>query len=160
MWEEKTEDAADDAPETKSNAWTRKLFVMGIVIVGVLAFKQFHQPSGLQAAGWVSDWEQAIAQSRATGKPALVLFTADWCPSCRQFESEVLSRSDVRERLERDYTLVTVDLTERGGPNSARAASYGVQSIPTLIRYGATGKEVARSNGMPAEALLNWAGVR
>jgi thiol:disulfide interchange protein DsbD len=160
MWEEKTEELAEEAPESVSSAWARKLFVMGIVIVGVLTWKQFHHPSSLQAGGWGSDWDQAVAQSRATGKPALVLFTADWCPACKQFESETLSRSDVRAELERNFTLVTVDLTEQSGPNARRVQAFGVQGIPTLIRYGASGKEVARTNGMGAESLMRWLGSR
>jgi thiol:disulfide interchange protein DsbD len=116
-----------------------------------------HGPeSALASAGWTSDWDAAVQQSKATGKPALILFTADWCPACRQFESETLADSDVQKFLRDTHTLVMVDLTDRNGPNTARAAEFGVKAIPTLILYDQAGKEKARAFGMPTDLFMTW----
>ena len=70
----------------------------------------------------------------------------------------MLERDDVKDYLKSNYTLVTVDLSDRAGPNVALAQKAGVQAIPTIIRYDRSGQEVARSHGMPAEGLFAWLG--
>jgi thiol:disulfide interchange protein len=131
---------------------------MGFAAAGIaifLTWQHYNSPSSA-VAGWNSDWNKAVAQSRATGKPALVLFTADWCPSCRQFESEVLSRADVKNYLAANCTQVIVDLTDREGENNRRAMEYNVRSIPTVVLFDGSGREVARSNGTPAGPFKSW----
>lgn len=131
------------------------LVVVALLVVGVVAFKWNRGPSGA-FAGWMTDWDQAVARSKATSKPAVVLFTADWCPACRAFEADALSRPDVKKYLAENHTLLVIDLTNQGGPNSEVAARCGVRAIPTLIRYDRNGRETGRSNGMPPDTLLAW----
>ena len=57
-------------------------------------------------------------QSKSTGKPALVLFTADWCPPCKQLKSETLSDAKVKVAIAASFTPVVVDLSDRDGPNN------------------------------------------
>jgi thiol:disulfide interchange protein DsbD len=123
----------------------------------LLAVWHYFRPSHALAGGeWMTDWDQAVEKSQASGKPALVLFTADWCPACRQFESSTLSDSAVRKHLSDNFTLVVIDLTKQEGPNLERARECGVTGIPTIIRYGRDGREIARSHGMSSNELLNW----
>src|SRR4051812_27416287 len=61
-------------------------------------------------------WNESVRRSQATRKPALVLFTADWCPACREFEGRTLVRNDVRDMMESRYTPIMVDLTRPDSP--------------------------------------------
>lgn len=134
-----------------------RLGIFMLLVVGALiCARQFGPKHALAGAGWTNDWDSAVEQSKSTGKPALVLFTADWCPSCKMLESEVLTQSQVKRHLQDNYTLVVVDLSQQGGPNDAKARECGVSSIPTLIVYDKSGRERDRSNGMPADQLLAW----
>ena len=159
----KTDDGISDVLKTTHSV---KLLLAIFLIVLAVTCWQFSGPKdALASAGWSNNWEAAIAQSRTSGKPALVLFTADWCPACKQFESEALTQNDVKKYLRENYTLITVDLSDRNGPNNSRARDYGVRIIPTLILYDKSSNEVARGFDMPADALLLWlrtggAGVR
>ena len=42
---------------------------------------------------WRTEPADAEAESRSTGRPLLIAFSADWCMPCRQLESSVLSAS-------------------------------------------------------------------
>lgn len=141
---------------TTRGGWGR----VGLVVLALVAGGWFlwgQRPGhSFAGGGWLTDWDAAVEQSKASGKPALVLFTADWCPACKRFEADALAREDVREHLRANYTLLVMDLSDRSGPNAEQAGRCGVRSIPTLIRYDHRGQEVARAHGMPGDALLAW----
>jgi thiol-disulfide isomerase/thioredoxin len=128
-----------------------KYIVLGLlVVVGFVAWRSYGPKPVL--AGWSQDWS---ATAQPTGKPTLVLFTADWCPPCKQFKQE-LARDDVAAFLQKNYSLVVVDLTDRTSENNSRAAWYGVQAVPTLILFDTEGVERGRNNGMSGDDLLTW----
>ncbi len=134
----------------------RVIVIVALVGAAVLGWRFFGPQHALAKAGWIDDWDKAVEQSNKSGKPALALFTADWCPPCKTLKSQVLSDPEVQKYLRENYTLVVVDLSDRAGPNNRRAAEFGVRSIPTLIAYNESGQEAGRAPGMPADALLNW----
>jgi thiol:disulfide interchange protein len=152
---ESLDDLGNQRTSTANPSLRLGLFVL-LVAGALICARQFGPKHALAGAGWTSDWDAAVQQSKSTGKPALVLFTADWCPSCKMLESDVLTQSQVKQHLQDNYTLVIVDLSEQGGPNDARAREFSIKSIPTLIVYDKSGAERDRSHGMPAEQLLAW----
>src|SRR5262245_31954970 len=130
---EELEDHVAPAPRGKA---TGNVVAFVLIVAALCLGWKYLRPSSAFASGdWLTDWDQAVEKSQSTGKPALVLFTADWCPSCRQFESSTLHDSSVRQFLSENYTLVVIDLTKQDGPNMERARDFGVSSIPTLIVY-------------------------
>lgn len=139
-----------------SRASGKWLLLLLILIGGLFAVRQLIGP-GNAMADWRTDWEEGLQQAESSGKPILALFTADWCSPCQQFKKDVLCDSEVAARLRNEFTLVKVDLTERNGPSSQTAATYGVSGIPTLIRFDASGKQVDRvSGGLPKDIFLAW----
>lgn len=72
--------------------------------------------------------------------PAVLDFSATWCPPCRQMKPEF-------ESVERKYAsrvrFVTIDVDD----NEALAREYGIQSIPTIVYIDKSGKEAGRSTG-------------
>jgi thiol:disulfide interchange protein len=155
---EHIETLEDYSVPPSNRSTTAKLIALAVFVCAVaVAWRFLGGPrSALAGQGWNSDWDDAVLQSNSTGKPALVLFTADWCPACRQFESEVLTDSQVKQYLRENYTLVLVDLSDRTGPNNGRARDFGVKAVPTLILYDRAGQEKARGHGMPADTLMLW----
>jgi thiol:disulfide interchange protein len=134
-----------------------------VLLVVALAAVWFTNRAGpqLTLAGdvpWAQEWNDAVRRSQATRKPALVLFTADWCPGCRWFESNTLVRGDVRGVMESRYTPIKVDLTSQDSPNQFLAQQYKIEAIPTLIRYDANGREVARTHALGPDELMAWLG--
>src|SRR5690349_9331966 len=95
-----------EAPDRPARSFfSIRRLVVAMVVSAIFAMARSHlsPKEAMAAAGWMNNWDQAVEQCRATGKPALVLFTADWCPSCRQFESEVLSQDEVKSYLQEHY---------------------------------------------------------
>jgi thiol:disulfide interchange protein len=151
-----TSDHGDETRAARRN-WLPWCVVLAI-IGGVTYFSQRGGPALALAeeAPWSQGWNDAVRRSRDSGKPALVLYTAGWCPACRWFESNVLVQPDVRATMESRYTPIMVDLTEAGSPNEALARQYKIESLPTLVVYDSGGGEIARAHAMEADELLEW----
>lgn len=77
----------------------------------------------------MSEFDKIIGES----KPTLVDFFATWCGPCKM---QMPIIEEVKARLGDGATIIKVDIDR----NSAAAARYHVQSVPTLIIF---------KNGMP-----------
>jgi thiol:disulfide interchange protein len=66
---------------------------------------------------WVPYSDAALAQAKATGKPVLVEFTADWCGNCQYVEAFVLNNRGVVATLKKhDVVMVKADVTDDDAP--------------------------------------------
>ena len=69
-----------------------------------------HLPHGL--TGYF-DYKEALAASKATGKPLFVDFTGHACVNCRKMEEYVWAKPAVLKRLQNDYIIVSLYADER-----------------------------------------------
>ncbi|MEA2707580.1 MAG: hypothetical protein QOF78_181 [Phycisphaerales bacterium] len=142
----------------KSRVWQ----VVVAIVAGVVGLGYFMYRPGPalaladEAAAWSKGWNDSVRRSRDTGKPALVLYTADWCPACRWFESEVLIAPEVKTQMTARYTPIMVDMSRRDSPNHALAKQYKIEALPTLVLYNREGRELARTHALPVEDLVAW----
>ncbi len=110
----------------------------------------------VEASAWSSDIDAAIARAGEVGRPIFVLFTADWCGSCKQFDSEVLQNAAVQNRLDQ-FVLLRMDLTDGGGATGIAARKLGVRAIPTLLVFDSSGQPVDLHEGaLPAPFFIDW----
>jgi thiol:disulfide interchange protein len=66
---------------------------------------------------WQPYTEQAFAAARASGKPVLVEFTANWCPNCLSIEGTVYHDPRTKAALNQyDVILMRADLTDQDAP--------------------------------------------
>ncbi|HEV8379316.1 MAG TPA: thioredoxin family protein [Tepidisphaeraceae bacterium] len=142
-------------PKPGMSGRTKGILVAILVFCGFFGWRAWR--GGHALAAWGGNWEKQVDQSESQKKPQLVLFTADWCPACEDFEDKVLSRKDVEAKLQEQFILTKIDLTERGGPNNQIAATFGVKVIPTLVIVGPDGSRSDFLTGsVPAERLYDW----
>ena len=73
--------------------------------------------------------EQATAHSIQTGKPMLVLVTADWCPPCQALKRGALSDSAVNEWVSENMIPVYLE----DGVNQDQIRMLPVNSYPTTL---------------------------
>lgn len=106
----------------------------------------------------VSVAELPAALAAARGRPVLLEFWAEWCPSCLTWEREVFSREDVRAALA-PVVLLQVDATEMTPEVQALLDRHGLAGLPALLVYNREGREqpALRLLGeMPAPAFIRW----
>jgi thiol:disulfide interchange protein len=115
--------------------------------------------SGADAVQWRS-LEAGLAEARATNRPILFDFTAEWCPPCRLMQRQVFADPQAAAEIESRFVPVRVlDRQREEGRNAgwvdSLQARYRVNSFPTLIVAGADGRESSRLEGfMGRDATL------
>ncbi len=85
---------------------------------------------------------EAIAALRASGAPAFVYFTADWCVTCKANEAATIDREGVRQAFrDNDVAVLVGDWTD-GDPALTRAlAEHERNSVPLYLWYPRGGGE-------------------
>jgi len=125
------------------------------------------------SSGWLTDFDQAKIEAKASRRRLLVLFTGStWCPACIRFERDLAHDPHFLEGARSKYVLVKLDFLRGQWSSGSRAAavaqSYEVGGYPTLIMMNAAGKEATRVDLMTAlnqpenkaEALLAMIGAQ
>lgn len=69
-----------------------------------------HLPHGLNG---YFDYKEALAASKATGKPIFVDFTGHACVNCRKMEEYVWAKPEVLKRLQNDFIILSLYVDER-----------------------------------------------
>jgi thiol:disulfide interchange protein DsbD len=65
-------------------------------------------------AGWVYYSPEVLAEARASNKPVLVKFTADWCANCQTVEQTVFGTQEEMDAWrDKGLVLVKADLTKK-----------------------------------------------
>ena len=134
-----------------------KAAVALLVVIGLMMFYRLQHPSTTFAADGIDpDWDAAVQHSHDAAEPTVVLYTANWCPTCQLLHRDVLPRSDVQQELLSHYSFYTVDLTNPTPQAVAHMRKFGVKYIPLMIRYDANGEETDRTNYLPPDQLIAW----
>ena len=92
---------------------------------------------------WEPYSDQAFAAARATGKPVLVEFTANWCPNCLSIEASVYRDARARSAISKyNVVLIRADLTDADAPGWAKVNQLNPGGgIPLTAIYGAKAGE-------------------
>ena len=129
----------DDQPRKANLIWAGAVLLVLIAWAGAFVIR-----GGEKAVieGWQDGIEAGMAEAEASGKPMVVLFTADTCMPCQVLKRNVLSDEAVKSRLAEEYVPVQVDLTDMSerNPNVETAIRYGVESIPRVMAMTPAGE--------------------
>jgi thioredoxin-related protein len=99
---------------------------------------------------WLTDFEQAQAAAKASGKPIFAAFTgADWCGYSRRFHDEVLLRPEFLTWARDHVVLLDVALPRitplppaQRQHNVELQRRLGVRGLPTVLLLDAAGKQL------------------
>lgn len=103
---------------------------------------------------WETDVEKGLKLAAAKERPALLRFTAQWCPPCQVMDRSVFPDREVKAALAERVVPVELDIDEER--NAELALRYGVRGVPTLLLVDAEGTVLARGGFMSAEALVRF----
>lgn len=98
----------------------------------------------------------ALAHSR--GRPVLLEFYADWCPSCVVWKEQVFNRSDVQAAMQ-PLVLLQVDATDMPPDVQALLEQYQLAGLPALLvfdRQGQERPELRLLGEMTAPDFIRW----
>ncbi len=137
----------DGGPSRSRLRWVPALLIAGMFILYLLATRSV---SGL--SGWSDDYESALAESTATGRPLVLAFHSQGCPPCAIMDRTVLTQSVVQQTLGR-FVPVRLDV----GQHPALAARFDVMGTPTYTLVDATGNTVSQVSGyLSVEEFLRF----
>lgn len=106
------------------------------------------------AGAWMTDEASARALAKSGHLPLLVDFRAAWCAACVELEKRTYPDPAVAKELER-FVLLRVDVTNDDDPEVKRLEQrYGIEALPSVLLFDATGHEVRRVSDFVAPAEL------
>jgi len=82
---------------------------------------------------WLHDESVAVQQSRATGKPMLIDFGAEWCAACKELDQYTWTDPAVAEEVSQKFVPLKIDATEESDANNQLMEKYGVQGLPAVL---------------------------
>jgi thiol:disulfide interchange protein DsbD len=88
----------------------------------------------------VQDFDRALAEAKAAGRPLMLDFYADWCVSCKEMEHRTFTDPSVQAELA-PAVLLQADVTANDHADQALLHRFGILGPPTIVFYGADGTE-------------------
>lgn len=107
-------------------------------------------------SNWGYDVKQAFEQSKTTGKPVIIMLTADWCGPCQMLKKEVLALPSVDKMVHEKFTPVVWDITDPTDSDAQMAEKWEVTGeIPTVLMFDANAdKPIKRIVGAVSQQVF------
>lgn len=125
--------------------WQRKerkawpLAIAGTIVAavaGIALLPTDRRESASVPAGAIAWSEAAVARTIASGRPAFVYFTADWCLTCKANEAAAINRSETQRAFKKAAVEIFVGDWTNGDPAIGRfLESRGRAGVPLYLWY-------------------------
>lgn len=117
------------------------LFVFGAVLC-IYSCRLAADPAGGRATiKWLTNYEQAVQQSKAASKPLVLFFTgSDWCGWCNKLDDEAFETAEFASAASTKFIFVKLDFPlysnqdqQLKAQNKELQQKFDVRSFPTVI---------------------------
>ena len=104
---------------------------------------------------WLS-FQEAVTAAEVSGRVVLVDVYAPWCPWCARLQSEVYTRTDIREYLNEHFEIARLNIEEAEDmiqfkgfslTSAELASGLGAEATPTTVFLEANGDYITRVPG-------------
>ena len=85
------------------------------------------------AIPWLHDERAAVQQSKASGKPLLIDFGAEWCAACKELDAHTWTDATVAQEVASKFVPLKIDATELTKPIEDVMSKYDVAGLPTVL---------------------------
>lgn len=120
----------------------RVLVALCVFLLGVNAIPCWSMAPAEMGIAWLTNYEEAVKQSRNQSKPMLVFFTGTgWCPACSKLEQEVFDTQSFAELAADKYIFLKLDFPQdkslidgqTAAQNKHLLKKFDVRSFPTVL---------------------------
>ena len=120
--------------------FTKKIKMKKIIILTIFSLFFLISNSQEKNSIWLTNIDQAIAQSIETDKPIMLFFTgSDWCGWCKRLVKEVFDQKEFTDWAEENIISVELDFPKRTkldentvAQNQQLQRLFSVQGYPTI----------------------------
>lgn len=101
------------------------------------------QPQQLQfkRVANIQQLKQALASAKASGKPVMLDFYADWCVECKKMEHDTFRDPKVISAMQ-PFLLLQADVTDNTKADKALLKRFGLFGPPGIIFFDAQGNQL------------------
>jgi thiol:disulfide interchange protein DsbD len=107
---------------------------------------------------WLRDEHAALAEARATGKPILVDFFAEWCAACKELDAHTYSDPQVQQEVADRFVPLKVDATDDTAEVSRLEQKYGILGLPTVLMMACNDPKPEPSCAVPGDGPFRITG--
>lgn len=132
--------------------WRRSILLAGTLLFAVVAYSAGQSDGKTESGGhgalppqWHPVEKETLKNAAAGKKLVVMMFSASWCPPCREMKAKVLPAENVQQAL-KDWQAVYVDADKE----EDLSRRYEIQGLPTFVFLGPDGKEINREVGYTA----------
>jgi thiol:disulfide interchange protein len=126
------------------NQWVVTLSIVTIIVgsigSGLLIGYSATRETKIGKISFVKDYNRGLDQAYETGKPVMLIFSAEWCGACKTMIREVFSDDEVAETSEQLINIyIDVDKVDRKLIND-----YQVKYVPSIFFLDYSGETIIR----------------
>ena len=127
-----------------------KVLLIFVVVTFIGALIEWRRPPEL--VPWRDNLTSAQTEARASNKPVLLYFWAEWCGPCHTMSRTTWSDARVKQAMGA-FVPVKIDIDQQ--PDVARR--YSIDAVPRIIALDRAGNIVASREGLiEADAMVQW----
>ena len=99
-------------------------------------------PAG--SPSFLCSYDSAMAGAKASGKPAVLIFSAHWCPPCQMMKKEVYPSAEVAAVKDK-FVWAYLDVDQPGTREAAE--KFQVRGIPAIFVVSPSGRQLSQQVG-------------